>query len=484
MLNGAVPAAGAAQSIDARLKFMGIDDSQKRDLRGLRPVIRKAIGGALDAFYSRIRANPETRAMFGNDRHMAGAQSAQDGHWHEITEGRLDEAYFARAHRIGQTHARIGLAPRLYIAGYAIVSEHLLGALFKKRRLVSRTRLRREVQALVKAMMLDMEIAISVYQDASDADIIGKLGAGLAKLADGDLTSRIDAVDPRFEQLRQDFNSAADRLCRGVGGMAHAMQVVRDGSQEIDVASFDLGTRTERQAGSLQEAAATVSRVTELVRHTANHAAQMEVLSETARQEAAEGQSVVSRVRQTMIDIESGSREVAKVVELIDGIAFQTNLLALNAGIEASRAGAAGAGFAVVANEVRGLAQRSAEAASEIRVLVGKSGEEVGRGTGMASAAEGALENLVARINEISDIVSQVAQGTNAQALNLSQVNGTVGEMDRITQQNAALAEQSSAAARSLATEALRLAGLVEMFRTDTSGSAVAVVPAAARYAA
>lgn len=465
---------GTAAAIRSRLDFMGIDDVQKQALRGIRPIIADAIGGALEAFYAKVRSLPEARRFFRDDRHITSARSAQHAHWEEIAEGRLDEAYYSRAHRIGLTHARIGLEPRLYIGGYAIVSERLLDAVFDKRRFVSRTRLKREAQALVKAMLLDMEIAISVYQEASDAEIIGKVGTGLARLAEGDLTHRIESVDSRFEQLRQDFNSAADRLSNGLRSVAQASQVVRTGSSEIDVASLDLGSRTEQQAGSLEETAAAMSKVTELVQDTAGHAAEAETLSEAARREAAEGQLVVSRVRETMIDIESGSREVGKIVELIDGIAFQTNLLALNAGIEAARAGAAGKGFAVVATEVRALAQRSAEAANEIRGLVGQSGNQVDRGVGMVTDAEQTLARLVARVNEISGLISQIAQATQTQAANLLAVNGTVNEMDLMTQQNAALAEQSSAAARSLSSEAVRLADLVDMFRTESGATPVA----------
>ncbi len=351
------------------------------------------------------------------------------------------------------------------------MAEDLVSALIADRRFAPRKKLAKEVSALVKAILLDIEISISVYQESSDEEIIGKLGVGLAALAEGDLTHRVSGVSSRFQQLEQDFNVAAERLEASVAGFARTAESVRLGADEISAASNVLGGRTGRQAGALEETAASIRDVTEAVQASARSAVDVDSTVGSTHREVTEGQQVVEQALAAMNAIERSSQEVTKIIDLIDGIAFQTNLLALNAGVEAARAGDAGKGFAVVANEVRALAQRTADAAGEIKQLIVTSGEQVGEGVTLVGTTAATLSRIVDQVGEVSRHIGEIRQATEVQADKLAQINGAVTEMDRMTQQNAAMVEESTASARNLASEAKQLAELVSRFKSAVSGS-------------
>lgn len=453
-------------AIADRLNFIAFTDADGAALRAVKPIVSRAMGPALDRFYARIMDNPATAAFFASDSHLSRAKGAQLGHWEAIASARFDADYFERVQTIGRTHARIGLEPRWYVAGYSLVAQDLVTALIGQRRFTSRARLAREVAALVKAILLDIEISVSVYQQTSDEEVIGRFGAGLAELAKGNLTCRLSGASSRFAQLQDDFNTAATQLEASLAGVAQTAGVVRIAAEEISSAASDMGQRTELQAGSLEEAAAAMREVNDSVQASARGSVEVEAAVGLTQAEVADGQRVVGAALAAMQAIEHSSQKVTKIIELIDGIAFQTNLLALNAGVEAARAGDAGKGFAVVATEVRALAQRSADAASDIKQLIVSSGEKVGEGVALVGATSETLSRIVARVAEVSGHIGEIRQASQRQAISLKQISGTVSDMDRTTQQNAAMVEQSSAAARSLASEAAALSGLVERFRT------------------
>lgn len=208
-----------------------------------------------------------------------------------------------------------------------------------------------------------------------------------------------------------------------------------------------------------------MNQVTSMVRETAKGAAEVNRSIDEAHREASEGGAVVKRAVGAMGAIEKSASEITQIINVIDGIAFQTNLLALNAGVEAARAGDAGKGFAVVANEVRALAQRSADAAKDIKALITTSAEQVGAGVALVGETGTLLDRIVTRVGAISGMITTIAESAETQATNLQQVNGAVGEMDKMTQQNAAMVEESTAAARSLAGEAEALADVVARFK-------------------
>jgi len=307
----------------------------------------------------------------------------------------------------------------------------------------------------------------SLVQDA--------LATGLDLLAKGDLTHRIETKFPaEYELLRRDFNKAMDELSTVLSAVAQASGGVHTGAGEISQASNDLSRRTEQQAASLEETAAAMDEITTTVREAAQTAARANKVVVQTRQEAEHSGEVVGRAIEAMGGIERASSEISEIISVIDGIAFQTNLLALNAGVEAARAGDAGKGFAVVASEVRALAQRSADAAKDVKSRITASSEQVDVGVGLVSETGAALQRIIASIAEINGLVADIATSAEQQASGLQQVNTAVAEMDGVTQQNAAMVEEATAASRSLAAEADQLATQLGRFQLGNMERAAA----------
>jgi methyl-accepting chemotaxis protein len=305
-----------------------------------------------------------------------------------------------------------------------------------------------------------------------DQMAIDHLASGLAKLADGNLAYRIDTIfAPKTEKLRTDFNSAVEKLQQTMQSLRANIDAIHVGSGEISSAADDLSRRTEQQAASLEETAATLDQITATVKNTAQGAVHAREVVSEAKTNADESGEVVRRAIDAMGGIETSSRQISQIIGVIDEIAFQTNLLALNAGVEAARAGDAGRGFAVVASEVRALAQRSAEAAKEIKGLISASTAQVVQGVDLVGATGKALERIVAQVAEIDTVVSRIAVSAQEQAAALHQVNTALNQMDQVTQQNAAMVEETTAAAHMLNKESDELARLVGRFQTGHAAS-------------
>lgn len=323
------------------------------------------------------------------------------------------------------------------------------------------------VGRMVAAMSAFRDNARTINDGAQNQDhIVQVLGAGLSKLAEGDLAYRINQSFPReYESLRGDFNRAMDSLSDTMGSVTQTSRTIHASASEIRTASHDLSQRTEQQAASLEESATSMNDITGMVKNTAQSANQVTSAINDAHREASEGGVVVEKAVNAMGAIEKSAQEITQIINVIDGIAFQTNLLALNAGVEAARAGDAGKGFAVVANEVRALAQRSAEAAKDIKALIMTSAQQVEEGVGLVGETGSMLERIVGRVGEISELIASISKSTEVQAAGLQQVNSAVSDMDKVTQQNAAMVEESTAAARSLASQADELSHLVGRFK-------------------
>ena len=464
-----------------RLAFIDFSHADRDALRATRDKVLKALGPALDRFYAKVRSTPATAGFFSSDATVAGAKGAQSGHWAAITQGDFGPDYVDRVTKVGKVHARIGLEPRWYIGGYALIADELIRTLIEDRKLVSRRRLAREVSAFVRAMLLDIDFSISVYQQTADEEIISKIGSGLTQLAKGDLTHRCTGIEHRFRQLQDDFNRTAKDLSTAMACVRDAVATIRNGSGEIRAAADDLAMRTERQAASVEESAAAIRSVTGRISETAANADDIAASLATAQQAAREGERVVGNAVAAVVTIEQSSQAITQIINVIDGIAFQTNLLALNAGVEAARAGESGKGFAVVATEVRALAQRSAEAAKDIKALISKSTEQVTSGVRLVGETGAMLEDIAGHVGTIGAMVAGIISTTRDQAADLGQINAAVGAMDLISQQNAAIVEESSAAARSLAEEANKLDGLVGRFRIEAAATRETDGPASRR---
>jgi len=301
--------------------------------------------------------------------------------------------------------------------------------------------------------------------EAEQTHVVDQLANALTRLSAGDLTWRLrHAFADRYETLRADFNDAMNRLQAAMSEISNNASSMSAGVADMSRASDELARRTEHQAAALVETATALDQITAAVNQTAESARQANAAAAGARQEAERSDPVVSEAVEAMTLIETSSGQIGKIIGVIDEIAFQTNLLALNAGVEAARAGDAGRGFAVVAQEVRALAQRSANAAREIKDLINISGQQVGAGVERVGRTREALQRIVARVAEIDSRVTAIAASAREQAQGLGEVNTTMGEMDRVVQQNAAMVEETTAAAHALKSESEELTSRVDLF--------------------
>ena len=319
--------------------------------------------------------------------------------------------------------------------------------------------------------------------EAEQHKLVATIGERLGQLASGNLAATITEPFPlAYEPIRHDFNRAVTALSEAMLAVVDAGGAINTGADEIRQASDDLAQRTERQAMNLSETAAAMDEITAMVRNTAEHAADANGTISNTRSDAQHSAEVVDRVVEAMRAIEQSSGEIAQIITLIDGIAFQTNLLALNAGVEAARAGESGKGFAVVASEVRSLAQRSAEAAADIKERITGSAQQVEAGVKLVGQAGDALGRVFASIDAMSAVVGSIADVSRQQAIGLQQINKTVNDMNMVTQQNAAMVEQATAAARNLADHADTLnAEMARFVLPRAAGTApVQRIPAAA----
>ncbi len=308
---------------------------------------------------------------------------------------------------------------------------------------------------------------IKLAGDVSDhVRAVGALAKGVTELSDGNLAYRlVDALAPEFEVMRVDLNRSLDKLQSTMQSIGGNTDRVRSAAGENTQASDDLSRRTEQQAASLEETAAALDEITATVHKTAEGAEAARKLVASSRADAESSGVVVQETVTAMNGIEKSSEEIGNIIGVIDEIAFQTNLLALNAGIEAARAGDAGRGFAVVATEVRALAQRSTTAAKEIKTLISASGKEVANGVRLVGDTGAALRRIVEQVAGLTGLISEIAASAKEQASGLAEVNIAVNQMDQVTQQNAAMVEQSTAASHSLMAEASELAQMLGEFK-------------------
>ncbi len=301
---------------------------------------------------------------------------------------------------------------------------------------------------------------------------IQSLGAGLEKLAAGDLTVSIGDIGAEYAKLRADFNTAVDALNGVIQAIAESSRVVNDSASNISEATNNLSRRTEQQAAALEETAAALDEITATVRTASERAIEArEMVAETKASTGKSGEIVRNAVA-AMNRIEDSSSRIGQIIGVIDEIAFQTNLLALNAGVEAARAGEAGRGFAVVAQEVRELAQRSANAAKEIKTLISNSATEVGTGVTLVRSTGDALVEIEELVNRVNAHVGSIATAAREQATGLHEINTSVNHMDQMTQQNAAMVEETTAASQTLAEESTQLSSLLANFRLRAQQSA------------
>ncbi|MEZ5807315.1 MAG: globin-coupled sensor protein [Zhengella sp.] len=494
-MNKTAEASGEDRDLKGRMAFLDIDDATCRDLVRIRPLLEREIPRGLDRFYEKVKATPQTAAFFSGATQMDRAKRSQVSHWNAIAQGRFDERYAEQVNRIGTVHADIGLRPRWYIGGYAMLTDQLIHALVQdfwpKSGLLSRSRgdpeeLANVLSSLMRAIFLDMDLSLTVYIDkaeharqaaqqqaiASERDMVrARFGSVIERLAEKELNCRIEGDIPEaYSQLRENFNDAIRAIGQAVREIGASTDLIDSGSGEISIAADDLSRRAEQHAASVEEAAATLATITDAVRSMASRAEASGRMVDNARDHGERSQDVVRDAVAAMGRIDQSSSEISKIIGVIDEIAFQTNLLALNAGVEAARAGEAGKGFCVVAQEVRELAQRSARAAKEIKSLINTSVSEVKNGVSLVSKTGTTLGEIVSQVHEVASNMEAIITESRDQAMRLEEVNGTISVIDQGTQQNAAMAEELTAASLSLRGEITRINGMLKSFHLGACG--------------
>jgi len=472
------------------MQFSVLDDNGVEAIRSMKPVIDKALPAILDGLYARIREFPEVARFFKDSTRIDYAKSAQARHWGRISAGAFDKDYLENVREVGLVHARIGLEPRWYIGGYALIVEGLIKAALREfwpKGFFGSTETKADeaatkVSALVKAALLDMDLSITTYIEAEEekrlaaeeanaqaaqqqALVVRALTAALDHLAKGDLTHRVsEQFDPSYQKLQDDFNKAIEALAGTVSAIAGGAREVMDASREISQTTVDLSQRTEEQAATLEQTSASMEEIAATVKTNAENARRANDLSRDAREVADRSGAVVANAVSAMARIEESSGKISDIISVIDEIARQTNLLALNAAVEAARAGEAGRGFAVVASEVRSLAQRSSQAAKDIKDLITNSSGLVQNGVELVNQTGSSLKEILDAIRQVADIVGDIASASAEQSVGVEQVNKALTQMDEATQKNSAMVEENAATARTLEQQATAMNDRIAAF--------------------
>ncbi|CDM56184.1 MULTISPECIES: globin-coupled sensor protein [Rhizobium] len=491
-------------ALKQRLDFIELDDGARTALREMRPAISELLGGALDKFYAKLAKTSGVANFFADKAHMGHAKKRQEEHWAKLAGGNFDESYVKGVVAVGKTHARIGLEPRWYIGGYALLMSELVKGLMAKQwpSMFAKQQgkvLAEKLAAVIKAAMLDMDYSISVYLEALEerrrkleeerakaeqdqAIALDHLRRGLEALSNGDLEATLPPDLPgNFRAMADDYNRAVAALRTSFASVRATSGEILRGTDVIAKATDDLAVRTAQQAAGVEESSAALQQLSVSVGQTAANAEKASGAVRETQQKAKNSGELVTSAVSAMAGIEKSSTEIAKIIGVIDEIAFQTNLLALNAGVEAARAGDAGKGFAVVAQEVRQLAQRTADAAKAIKNLISESSTQVNEGVDIVSSTGEALNDMINRIDIINRFVADIAAAARDQATGVDEVSVAIRNMDTITQQNSGMVENTSSETRRLRGEVDNLIALLQRFRTGVEHRSLAVPRRAAR---
>lgn len=484
------------QQLDERLNFLGLGQEQRQNLSDMKGVITGSLDASLDRFYAKARSVPETAKFFASEAHVQHAKGMQMKHWARIASGTFNSDYTDAVTAIGRTHARLGLEPRWYIGGYALMLDGIVKAvvnselkgLFQEKKA---KKLNDALTVTIKAALLDMDYSISVYLDVLAAErlkveeeqaqmkreqehVLELLNNALNKLANGDLTSSInEKTAPQFEGLIANFNAAVGNLAGAFSQIVEEANKISGNTRELTSATDDMARRTEQQAAALEETAAAVEEITTISKLSAQRSEEAKAIVESSAAEAARSRDVVTEAVKAMGAIEESSQKITQIISVIDEISFQTNLLALNSGVEAARAGEAGKGFAVVAQEVRELAQRSANAAKEIKTLITKSSEDVMQGVSLVNKTGQSLNTIGNKVDHIQEHITSLTKAAQEQSVGIQEISAAINSMDNLTQKNAAMVEETNAATHNLSDVSANLAALVSRFSVSASTSYV-----------
>ncbi|WP_244557936.1 globin-coupled sensor protein [Rhizobium hainanense] len=497
--------AGRAQagSLRDRLRFAGLDAGQCETLRRNRPMLETHLKAGLRDLFHRLQTFPDASRNFSSESQFERLQDLQSSHWGVLTDARFDSLYAERVKVLSDSESKMGLDPRWHVAGHGVMLEHLLSGLLDEmggRAILPGARRRaRElselVTAVVRLVMVDVEIAVSlrfnelrvghqralseqrIADRAEAASFIADLANGLA---DRDLTTRMTTDCPEaYVEVAEALNVALADIQQQFSALSGGVLAAQSTADAIARASKSLAENSSEQSRGLAASAKQLAELAEQVRGNAANTRSAERVTASTRVAAEDSGRIVGQAISAMADIETSAEKIGQIIGVIDEIAFQTNLLALNAGIEAARAGDSGRGFAVVAQEVRALAQRSADAAREIKVLVTGTKAQVDAGVQMVGRTQDAIGSIVRQVTDINDAISGIAAASDEQVAGLKTLTSDIGGYSERAAAAGSEANRSEEGADHLQTVVVELGRTIREFRIERERRHAASVKAA-----
>lgn len=470
------------ENMDETLRHFDLKGDALVDLRAVGKIATPMLDEVLGAFYDYALKESSISSFFSDDGLVQHARNAQKEHWKKLFTGEFSPAYVASAKSIGQVHYRIKLPFQYYLAGYARAATHIQRLVMEKaQRGVSvgkQKKLISQLSVLSRAFMLDTQLVTDGVFDAQSEEVacaMGHLNAGVKRMANRDFSQSIKGPEESdypalYDDVRIEFNSSMKDLRDLFGVISNGVTGISGHISGITDVADDLARRTELQAATLEETAAALDEITKSQAESADATQQTDAVVRDTRANAKSSESVVEKAVMKIDEIARSSEEITQITNVLDDIAFQTNLLALNAGVEAARAGDAGLGFAVVATEVRNLALRATESASEIKNLVNSSTLHVKSGVEYVSATGIALGEIVSSVTHAAELVTEISSSAQMQTLGFQEINSGVAELDKATQRTAGIADQAISAVEAARADILGLTNLIDTFKMEPEG--------------
>jgi methyl-accepting chemotaxis protein len=480
-----------AGSLRDRLRFAGLDVGQTDLLRKNRHTLLPYLQSGLRDLFQRLQSFPESARMFASDKQVERLYDLQASHWDILTDARFDSLYAERVKVLSDTESKMGLDPRWNIAGHAVLLEHLVAGVagqgkpgsffpFGKKKAAETAEL---LKSIIRTVMVDVEIAVSLrFNELRIANqrslheqrlqeqsvVMAVFGDVIRDLANNNLDGQITCDVPEaYREIADLLLTAMGNIKRDMAAIERDQAAAESSAANMSAVSANIGANASRQAHRLQMVAHDLSEVAVRVGVNAKGTKAAETATAATQTAATQSGTVVSEAINAMADIESSAEKIGQIIGVIDEIAFQTNLLALNAGIEAARAGESGRGFAVVAQEVRALAQRSTDAAREIKHLVNTTKSQVDAGVKMVARTQDAIHGIVQQVADINAAVAGIAVETQGQATSIERIAGDIGALHQDLETNAHLASDTARNFDDLHTVILELGNTIRSFHYE-----------------